>query len=196
MKIDTTSEQFFEDKYRESQDPWSFATSPYERSRYQAIFQALQHRRYQSAFEPGCSIGILTRQLASLCDHVTAMDISPTAVQRAREHCRELSNVTIMCGALPNDIPSEDFDLILFSEIGYYFQDSQLFDLANMLLQRLREDGIILAAHWLGTSEDHILGSDRVHEILETVPCLKLEHSERHAAFRLDRWVKIGGIGA
>ena len=191
-----TSQRFFEEMYRRDDDPWSFASSPYELSRYDAILTAVEHRRYRAAFEPGCSIGILTRRLAAISQQVEAMDISPTAVARANAHCVGLPNVKVMCGTLPNDIPSSQFDLILFSEIGYYFNEVQLFDLSNKLIQRLNDNGIILAAHWLGYSEDHILSGDRVHEILATIPFLALEHSERHPEFRLDRWSKVRGTKA
>ena len=43
------------------------------------------NRRYRRAFEPGCSIGALTRHLALICDQVEAMDIAPSAVFIARE---------------------------------------------------------------------------------------------------------------
>ena len=74
----------------------------------------------QTGFEPGCSIGVLTERLARICDQVEAMDISPTAVARTRDRCGLLQNVTVSHGALPVDLPTGYFDLIVLSEIGYY----------------------------------------------------------------------------
>lgn len=190
MTTSTTSQSFFEAMYREHADPWSFATSEYELSRYKAIVRALQHRRYQRAFEPGCSVGVLTEQLAALCEHVEAMEISPTAAARARERCGCLANVHIACGALPEQMPSGSFDLIVLSEIGYYFEAEELGQLSEQLLEQLQSNGVLLAEHWLGTSNDHILSGDHVHEILSGVTGLRLEHSERNEQFRLDRWIK------
>ena len=190
MTLDTVSQAFFERKYREESDPWAFASSAYEQSRYAAVVQALSHRRYRRAFEPGCSIGVLTARLASLCDRVHAMDISPTAVEHARERCIGLSNVDIVCGAVPHLIPGGGFDLIVLSEIGYYLEEKQLRTFGNELAGRLTKSGILLAAHWLGASEDHLLSGDRVHEILGSLDGLRHEHAERHAGFRLDRWTR------
>ncbi len=188
MTHDTTSQAFFEAKYEACEDPWRFATSPYERFRYEAILCAVADRRYRRAFEPGCSIGVMTAKLAQICDSVEAMDISPTAVAQGRQRTQHLDNVRTTCGALPTFIPTGTFDLIIFSEIGYYFPEEDLYALAITLRSRVDKSGIFLAAHWLGESSDHLLSGDRVHEILNQVPDLILRHGERHAGFRLDAW--------
>jgi protein-L-isoaspartate O-methyltransferase len=190
MKPDTTSQEFFEGKYRQQHDPWDFACSSYEHQRYDAIVHALAHRRYEDAFEPGCSIGVLTARLAAICGRVHAMEIAPTAVQQARIRCKDFPNVEITCGAIPALLPSGTFDLIVLSEIGYYFTEDRLRALGMTLTERLRKPGILLAVHWLGRSEDRVLSGDRVHGILGNLDGLVHEHSERHAGFRLDRWVR------
>jgi SAM-dependent methyltransferase len=197
MSQSTTSREFFDRKYRDAGDPWSFASSAYELGRYEATVRALENRRFRRAFEPGCSIGVLTERLAVICDRVDAIDISPAAVKLARERCKALPNVHTTCGALPAFIPDGDFDLVVFSEIGYYFEEDALRALAEQLVSRICTSGILLAAHWLGSSKDHLLQGDRVHEILGSTEGLKLEVSERHGdlegrqtGFRLERWVR------
>lgn len=190
MIPDTTSAAFFERKYKESNDPWAFATSPYERRRYAAILSAIGGHRYRHVFEPGCSVGILTEQLANIADQVDAMDISPTAVAQAEQRTRHLPNVRTTCGALPALIPRGTFDLILFSEIGYYFTADALFSLATQLVDRNCKSGVFLAAHWLGESPDHLLSGDHVHEVLSRLPNLSHQHAERHDGFRLDLWLR------
>jgi SAM-dependent methyltransferase len=190
MPENTTSEAFFEAKYQQTADPWQFATSVYERGRYAAILRALEGRRFKRAFEPGCSVGVLTERLARFCSHVEAIDISPTAVSRTRERCRWLANVTVTHGALPAAVPPGDFDLMVLSEIGYYFDSSALADLAASLVGRLERGGVLLAAHWLGTSPDHLLTGDHVHEVLAAAPGLIRTAGERHAGFRMDRWTR------
>jgi SAM-dependent methyltransferase len=197
MNASTTSREFFDRKYRADDDPWSFASSAYELGRYDATMRAVEHRRYQRAFEPGCAIGVLTARLAAICDRVDAMDISPAAVEQARERCRNLPNVKTTCGALPGFLPAGNFDLVVFSEVGYYFEEDALRRLAEELVDRICTCGVLLAAHWLGSSKDHLLQGDRVHKILGSIDGLALELSERHhnfgsdeAGFRLDRWVR------
>ena len=43
-----------------------------------------RRERYASAFEPGCSIGVLTAQLAPRCDRLLACDVAAAAVESAR----------------------------------------------------------------------------------------------------------------
>lgn len=196
MPIDTTSQAFFEEKYQASVDPWHFASSSYETARYDALFAAVSQRRYVNVFEPGCSIGCLTERLATIADHVDAMDISPTAVEQAELRCAGLPNVHTTCGALPGLLPLGPFDLIVFSEIGYYFDETSLRGLAAQLASRLTPEGILLASHWLGTSRDHLLSGDRVHEILRERSDFALEHAERHESsphggFRLERFRRV-----
>jgi SAM-dependent methyltransferase len=191
MKINTTSQEFFEEKYRRHPDPWDFASSKYELERYRTIKEAVSDRRYRRAFEPGCSIGVLTAQLASICDRVEAMDISPTAVRHARKRCRNWANVEIRCGTLPECLPNGSFDLIVLSEIGYYFDECQLKSTAIEVVARLRKPGVLLAVHWLGLSGDHLLSGERVHEILGTIEGLSHTDGKDHDAFRLDRWEPV-----
>lgn len=191
MSASTTSAEFFESKYRDSEDPWDFAGSAYEQFRYETIIAALDMPRYERAFEPGCSVGELTHRLAGRCHQVEAMDISRSAVKRAKARCRDLSNITFRVGSLPHQIPNDEFDLIVFSEIGYYFDDAGLIELGTELVRRIPISGTFLAAHWLGFSEDHLLSGDRVHEMIGCLAGLTLTRSERYAGFRLDRWMRV-----
>jgi SAM-dependent methyltransferase len=188
--VDVSSADFFEAKYQKKADPWDFASSPYELGRYAAIIAALAHRRYQRAFEPGCSVGVLTEQLASICDAVDAIDFSQTAVKRARKRCAAHLNVVFVCASIAQCGPFGGCDLIVLSEVGYYFSPQKWRQIVEEMLSKLKSGAIILAAHWLGTSTDHRISGDQVHEILQANSLLSLEHSERNDAFRLDRWVR------
>ncbi|CAN5748287.1 SAM-dependent methyltransferase [soil metagenome] len=190
MKTDTTSQAYFDKKYRDNPDPWGFASSAYEQDRYARIVAALQSRRYKRAFEPGCSIGVLTSYLATICDAVEAIDISPTAVGFAKVRCASLSNVSVECGSLPASIPDAPLDLVVLSEIGYYFSEKELYESGLTLAERMSPGAVLLATHWLGTSNDHILTGDRVHTLLSTLPGFKHDYQEKNPGFRIDRWTK------
>ncbi len=190
MSVKTTSRQFFDALYQRNPDPWRFASSDYELGRYERIVQALSGSRYKRAFEPGCSIGVLTEQLASVCDAVEALDVSGVAVDRARQRCSHLYNVQIRQGTIPKDIPIGQFDLIVLSEIGYYFDETRLASLVDQLISITSPGGTFLAAHWLGSSADHLLRGDRVHEVILETEGLLLDYSERRTEFRVDRWLR------
>ena len=186
-----SSAAFFEAKYQEKLDPWNFSCNPYELQRYDAIINAIAHRRYGRVFEPGCSIGVLTERLAANCDELYAIDFSPSAIARARARCAHLPQVEVRCAALPEGTPAKDFDLLVLSEIGYYFaaQDWQRISIA--LIDPLAQGATILAAHWLGYSRDHRISGDKVHEILLSHPKVRGDHSEYGPKMRLDRLVRL-----
>jgi predicted TPR repeat methyltransferase len=179
---------FFEAKYQEHSDPWDFAGSQYELARYDAIVTALSHRRYRNAIEPGCSIGVLTERLATLCDHVLAFDFSPAATAQAAARCSHLPGVQIECASFEDRLPDPAYDLVVLSEIGYYFPLADWHQLTARIVDSLAPGTTLLAEHWLGHSPDHVISGDVVHDILLLHPHLVLKHSERHEAFRLDRW--------
>lgn len=180
----------FEARYVASPDPWNFATSSYERDRYDCILRAVMKPRYGNIYEPGCSVGVLTGRLAHIAARVIAIDLAPSAVKVARERCAELANVEIRCESVASFIPSPPPDLIVFSEIGYYFDVETIAHLSSRLAAVLSDGGEFIAAHWLGHSEDHVLHGDAVHESLRSSLPLRWVKGEIHNRFRIDSWVK------
>jgi SAM-dependent methyltransferase len=184
------SEAAFEAKYRHSPDPWHFAASAYEQRRYATLLRSLTQARYARVFEPGCSVGVLTAALAERCDSLLACDIAPTAVHLARQRCVGFSNVRIDQADVAKSLPPGRFDLIVFSELGYYFSAEVLAKLVRALAMRIRPGGEFVAVHWRGRSEDHVLHGDAVHAILKATlekRCIWLK-GERYREFRLDLW--------
>lgn len=186
-----TAQDTFDDAYRRDADPWGFATDPYELMRYRHVIQHVPSGG--TVFEPGCSVGVLTRQLADHCEHVTACDASPTAVVLARERCADVANVDVSTGVLPGDLPDGPFDTVVFSELGYYFFISSLILLSQRLERLVAPGGRLIAAHWIGTSPDHVLSGDHVHRVLTCVVGLRHIHHERvedprRDGFVLDVW--------
>jgi SAM-dependent methyltransferase len=185
------SQAFFEARYQASSDPWQFASSAYELKRYEATIKALFRAKYRCGFEPGCSVGVLTARLAPRIKHLIACDISETAVARAKERCREFNHVEIYQRDAAAGPPEGTFDLIVFSELGYYFSAGRLQAIVQRLADRLESGGEFLAVHWLGKSLDHLLHGDEVHEVLgRTLPCAWIGGS-RHVGFRIDSWRRM-----
>ena len=111
---------YFEQLYARDPDPWRFATSEYERDKYAATLAALPRRRFASGFEVGCSIGVLTRQLAERCDTLLGADVADAALDQARARCADQHWVRFEHMLVPQDWPGGAFDLIIFSEVLYY----------------------------------------------------------------------------
>jgi SAM-dependent methyltransferase len=180
----------FEAKYRGSPDPWHFGASPYEQRRYDTLLSALSRSRYSRVFEPGCSVGVLTAALATRCAGLVACDIAPTAVHLARQRCASFPHVHIERADLATSMPHGLFDLIVFSELGYYFTAAMLARIIRALATRMKPRAEFVAVHWLGYSKDHVLHGDAVHAILKKTlidRCMWLK-SMRFHEFRLDVW--------
>jgi SAM-dependent methyltransferase len=187
---DATTWQAFERKYHDKSDPWDFATSAYELRRYKTILSALSGTQYRCIYEPGCSVGVLTQHLSSMAARVVATDFAPSAVEHAKRKCAGLQNVAIEVADVRQYRPAPPPDLIIFSEIGYYFPASELRAIGLILAEQLAPQGELLAAHWLGQSKDHVLHGNDVHEELRAVLPLHWENGSCHEGFRIDCWRK------
>ena len=73
------------------------------------------------AFEAGCSIGVFTALLADRCDELLAVDIAQTAVEAARGRLAARTHVHVERRTLPQQWPAGPFDLVVCSEILYYW---------------------------------------------------------------------------
>jgi cyclopropane fatty-acyl-phospholipid synthase-like methyltransferase len=187
-RVDTEA---FEEKYRADGDPWRFATSPYEQRRYDLIMAMLPRERYRRCFEPGASIGELTRRLATRCDEVVAVEASATAVQQAEQLIGTEPGVTIVQATVPEWWPRGSFDLVMMSEFGYYFDRDVLSVLIDRAADLLTVEGTFVAAHWRGQSVDHLLHGDEVHEVTRDVLRSRLGRPScvyTEAAVRIDMW--------
>ena len=76
---------YFDAMYRAAADPWGFEDRWDEQRKYAISLTLLPAARYRRAFEPGCSIGVLTRMLAGRCDEVLSCDVAAAAARRTEE---------------------------------------------------------------------------------------------------------------
>jgi len=180
---------YFEALYAADEDPWDFAGSPYERAKYDHTTAALGDRRFAHGLEVGCSIGVLTARLAERCDRLLAVDVAATAVARARERLAGAPGVTVERRSLPEEMPGGPFDLIVASEVLYYWDAALLARGWRALRDALAPGGRLVAVHWRGPVRHYPQGGDAVHEAIGA-DASGLVHavSERTDDYRLDRW--------
>lgn len=177
---------YFDSLYAADGDPWNFERSEYERDKYAHTLAALGHRRFGRALEVGCSIGVLTVQLAACCDALLALDISEAAVAAARERTAELAHVTIEHRSLPEQTPAGPFDLIVCSEVLYYWDAELLDEGLDAMARELAPGGLLLAVHWTEPTREYPLQGGRVHEVLRAHPALRSVSGEDMPHYRLD----------
>ena len=177
---------YFDDVYTANADPWGFEDKPYEQAKYADTLASLPRTHYDSAFEIGCSIGVLTARLAPRCGALLAVDGSEMPLVRARELCRDLPQVTIERMQVPDRFPPDLFDLILLSEVGYYWSPDDLTRAQDLLLAHLRIGGHLMLVHWTPWVHDYPLTGDEVHEAFLKRDGLRLLHGHREENYRLD----------
>lgn len=186
----TLPRDYFNEVYRANSDPWGFETSPYEHAKYADTLAALTKPHYNQAFEVGCSLGVLTEMLAPRCGHLLAVDIAEAPLARARQRCAALPHVTFQLMTLPQEFPSgQPFDLIVLSEVGYYWSAADLAKATDMLLGALQPGGQLLLVHWTPPVHDYPLTGDEVHDYFlqqGTAADLSHVHGHRASTYRLD----------
>jgi predicted O-methyltransferase YrrM len=164
---------YFDRMYDGTDDPWQLSTRWYEQRKYAITLALLPDRRYRHAFEPGCSIGTLTVQLARRCGHVTALDVADAAVRSADARLREAGcrdRVTLARSSLDTAWPPGPFDLLVLSEVAYYLEADTLAAVLRRECPRLEAGAKIVAAHWRHAVAEYPLTGDAAHAVIAGTP--------------------------
>ncbi len=180
---------YFDRLYAADPDPWKFETSAYEQAKYADTLAALPRQRYTHGVEIGCSIGVLTEQLAARCDHLLGVDVAASALASARRRCARLDNVDFALLPLPSQKPDGQFDLIMLSEVLYYFNPPTIAAVADAVIAMAAPGADIVLVHWLGPTPDYpMTGDAAVAAFLAAIgPRADIMMQHRHAEYRLDR---------
>lgn len=178
--------EYFERLYRSSPDPWNFESSDYERRKYRRSIEALGDRRFRRALEAGCSIGVFTAMLAPRCDELVAVDAAGRAVAAARRRLSGRPNVRVLRRTLPEEMPEGPFDLIVASEILYYFDRELLLETLRRFEESLAPGGALLAVHWRRRTRTYPLQGDDVHRLLLENTRLERRATAAEPEYRLD----------
>jgi LmbE family N-acetylglucosaminyl deacetylase/SAM-dependent methyltransferase len=178
-----TAAKDFDSLYRRKADPWSYLSSWYEQRKRAVTMAALPRERYRHAFEAGCSLGLLTEELAARCGRVTAVDASEVALQRASERLAGSTQVELLRADLPDGWPgaARDLDLVVVSEIGYFLQAAELRGLLERAKRALVPGGHLVLCHWLNPIMGWELDGETVHAMARATTGwdVVVEHRER-----------------
>ncbi|MEE1621905.1 bifunctional PIG-L family deacetylase/class I SAM-dependent methyltransferase [Zafaria sp. J156] len=160
-----TAAEDFDALYRRDPDPWAYLSSWYERRKRTATLAALPRARYANAVEAGCSIGVLTAELAARCDRLEAVDASAVALGLAADRLADRPHVRLRRAELPAGwtAPAASVDLVVVSEIGYFLAPRELDGLLDAAWESLLPGGHLVLCHWLGPIEGWALDGEAVH---------------------------------
>lgn len=186
MPHDPTS---FDTLFRGDPDPWKFKTRWYEARKRAVTLACLPQARYRAGYEPGCANGELSAALAERCDRLVVSDGSAEAVQLARQRLASLPHVEVRHAWVPGEWPSESFDLLVLSELGYFLEADPMAALAARARTLFDAGATVLACHWRRPPRQAgELTGDQVHAVLAAAL-----HDAPVAAyldddFRIDVW--------
>lgn len=182
----STPQGHFDRFYAGADDPWGFDTRWYEARKRAVLLAALPRPRYAAVLELGCATGALTVELAPRADELLAVDFAATALETARGRTARHPQVALRRATLPAEWPEGAFDLIVFSEIGYYWGAADLRAAIERMRGSLRPGGHLVACHWRHPVPDGPLDGDAVHAALRTAPGLEGLVHHREDDFVLD----------
>ncbi|HXO46257.1 MAG TPA: SAM-dependent methyltransferase [Mycobacterium sp.] len=175
--------------YSQSGDPWELGTRWYEQRKYAITLAMLPKDRYAHAFEPGCSVGVLTALLTQRCGRVTATDVAAAALANAERRLHDSGRrdqVTLLRQSVDEPWPPDPFDLLVLSEIGYYLPPDALRGVLDRQCPRLAVGASVIAAHWRHPVDDYLMSGDQVNEVVAATTGLHLIGSYRDADVAID----------
>ncbi|MFC7521737.1 class I SAM-dependent DNA methyltransferase [Xanthomonas populi] len=170
-------------------DPFGYRSRWYEQRKRDILLGSLPYWRFAKGWEFGCSNGELTAALAQRCDALLATDLSQQAVDLARARVEEMRHVTLQQAAHPADWPDGSFDLIVFSEVGYYLEDAAFEKTVAQFARSLTERGCLVACHWRHHFHGALRTAEQVHEGLIEALAVETLCTYQDSDFVLQAWM-------
>lgn len=170
----STDPAFFERLYDKDPDPWGFETSTYEAEKYALCLGLLGDRRFARGLEVGCSIGVLSEQIARRCDLFLGLDAAPAAIARARLRNQGAAQAEFRVAILPDAWPRGAWDLIVLSEVLYFFDAHDIARLAALTARTLAPGGAILIASYLGDTLTELDGPESEATFLRALGAIRV----------------------
>nr|WP_299244276.1 methyltransferase [uncultured Halomonas sp.] len=157
----------FDTLYARNPDPWGYEHRWYEARKRALCLAMLTRPHYNRVFEPGCSIGVMSEALLERCDTLLGWDLSAAALKAARKRLAQHKRVALEQRRLPDAWPEGKYDLVVFSELGYFLDSSAMEVVVTRLSALLEDDGEILACHWRHPIEGGELDGEAVHRLID-----------------------------
>ncbi|MDY0964803.1 methyltransferase domain-containing protein [Massilia sp. CFBP9026] len=186
----------FEALYSASDDPWNVRGAWYEQRKRAILLASLAKPHYRNAFEPGCGNGASSAALAPRCERLLASDGAAAALDAARRDVPPAlaGAIRFEQRRLPDDWPDgETFDLIVISELAYYFPLPEATALLARAAAGLAPDGELVMCHYLHDFDDRACSTEALHRAAGDIPGLRRRMVHHDQDFVLETWSAHGG---
>ena len=144
-------------------DPWDIETTEVTQRTHARVISILEGRRYRRALEIGCGAGSFTHRLGGIADSVLALDVAPSAIERARARGMGPAIEFRIANIMQSDVWGEGpWDLVVMTEtiylLGWLYSFFDVAWLASELFAATAEDGrLVLANTQLGMEHPLLL---------------------------------------
>ena len=135
--------------YRDEEDPWAIGAADSERY---ALYRALIRERMPSGravLDIGCGFGAFLAHLRDRFPRLDGVDCSAVAIEKGRRRfpfIRFLQGSADDLGRLDGLAPR--YDLILFSDVIYYLDETGRNESLRWIAEHLEDDGVAFIAAW------------------------------------------------
>jgi SAM-dependent methyltransferase len=185
-------------------DTWNYNSNPLQQKRFSHQTEVLDavrgERRFKRALEIGCAEGVFTEMLAPRCESLLILDISPTALARARTRRAWDSSVRFEEWDLRQDLLPGTFDLIVVASVLEYFRRPNTFRaVRTKLVEGLGTGGYLLVEttrsnpvvenSWWG---NWFIRGKWINAFMEEHPALKVVTSVTSDLYVISLYQKIG----
>jgi ubiquinone/menaquinone biosynthesis C-methylase UbiE len=140
---------YFDKLYASSKEPWVISIRASQQYRYKLCLQILRRfsDKYDSALDIGCSQGQFTKMLQDIASKIIAIDISETAIQRAKERYGSKGAIKFELGSLPRlRYADSQFDLVVALEVLYYLEKEERSKALSEIKRILKNDGYFITS--------------------------------------------------
>ncbi len=161
-EIRRKAREAFEERWRHG-DPWGVQGSELDSASYRFQLSLLAGRCYARALEIGCGAGVFTQLLAGIADRVVAVDVAPSAVERAAAATPPGAEIEYLAADIMElDVRAGGpWDLIVMSEtiycLGWLYPLFDVGVLASELHAAASPGGRFLMANTYGGEQDWLL---------------------------------------
>jgi SAM-dependent methyltransferase len=138
-------------------------------------------------------VGELSFRLADRCDHLLSCDREPRAVAAATARLAGKDAARAEHLIVPEQWPEGEFDLVVLSEILYYFDAATVDRLLEHVKKSLVPGETLAAVHWRHPVSDHTQSAQGVHDTVNALPWLTSAARHNEPDFLLDVFVRTDG---
>jgi 2-polyprenyl-3-methyl-5-hydroxy-6-metoxy-1,4-benzoquinol methylase len=145
--------EHFEALYRK-EDPFGRVGDPEEERKRNKTVATIAGARFRHVLEIGCGEGLLAELLTQRAEHLTVVDLSERALERARKRLAGKPNVRIeRLDVVTEELPGS-FDLIVCSETLVYLRRGELDVVRDKIIAALAPEGHLLLVHSRSIHDD------------------------------------------